>query len=280
MKDIAKSLVAAIGMLLVVPAFAADLPTKKPTPAPIPEPVLPTAWRVEITGYGWASSVAGKTGFGTLPTLAYHASFLTLLEHLQGGFMSSLVARNGTFIGGIDFVWSRIGGSSTLSNADSALYGGKTSLTLNEAFITAFGGVRVPLGVPNLELYATVGARNFYSGTKLSVSGPLGLFNGTQSVNKDWIMPVGGIAGQYRFDDRWFTNVLADLGGWSDGATGQALASIGYNWTKNIQTTVGYRVMYTYTNQDTGFNYATFEPRSFRYQQWMYGPFAGFKYGF
>ena len=108
--------------------------------------MLPSTWHFEITGYGWASSVAGSTGFGTLPTLAYHASFLTLLEHLQGGFMSSIVARNDTFIGGIDFVWSQIGGSSTLSNADNVLYGGKTSLTLNEAFVTAFGGVRVPLG--------------------------------------------------------------------------------------------------------------------------------------
>jgi hypothetical protein len=268
-------LAAALG---AAPAVAADLPTKKEATEPLVAPPLPSTWRIEITGYGWASSVAGSTGFGTLPTLAYHASFLTLLEHLQGGFMSSIVARNGTFIGGIDFVWSRIGGSSTLSNPDNALYGGKTSLTLNEGFITAFGGVRVPLGVPNLELYGTVGARNFYSGNKLSVSGPLGLFNGTETVNKDWVMPVGGFAAQYRFDNRWFMNTLADLGGWSDAATGQALASVGYNWTQNISTTLGYRVMYTYTHQDTGFSQLTFEPRSFRYQQWMYGPFAGFKY--
>jgi len=138
----------------------------------------------------------------------------------------------------------------------------------------------VPLGVPNLDLYGTVGARNFYSGNKLSVSGPFGLFNGTETVNKDWVMPVGGFAAQYRYNDRWFMNMLADLGGWSDAATGQALASVGYNWTQNISTTIGYRVMYTYTHQDTGFNELTLEPRSFRYQQWMYGPFAGFKYGF
>jgi len=194
--------------------------------------------------------------------------------------MSSFVARNDTFIGGIDFVWSRIGGSGTLSNPDNLLYGGKTNLKLNEGFITAFGGLRVPLGVPNLELYGTVGARNFYAKTAISVTGPFGLFSGTESVTKDWIMPVGGFAAHYRFDDRWFINMLGDLGGWSDSATGQALASVGYNWTQNISTTIGYRVMYTYTHQDTGFNELTFQPRSFRYQQWMYGPFAGFKYSF
>ena len=212
--------------------------------------------------------------------LPYYASFGKVLEHFQGAFMGSAIARNDTFIGGIDFVWARIGGSATLENPNNVLYGGKTDLTLNEVFITAFGGVRVPLGIPNLSLYGTVGARNFYSGTKLTVSGPFGLFNGTETVNKDWINPVAGFAAQYRYDDRWFMNMLADLGGWSDSATGQALTSVGYNWTQNFATTFGYRVMYNYTHQDTGINAITFEPRSFRYQQWMYGPFAGAKYSF
>ena len=75
-------------------------------------------------------------------------------------------------------------------------------------------------------------------------------------------------------------NVFGDLGGWSDSATGQALASVGYNWTRNWSTTLGYRVLYTYEFQNTGFNYLLDEPRSFRYQQWLYGPFAGVKYSF
>ncbi len=151
-------------------------------------------------------------------------------------------------------------------------------LTLTEAFATAFGGVRIPIGPPNLELYGTVGARYMYSGTKLTLTTPLG-FRTIQSVDKGWVNPVAGIAAQYRLDERWFVNVLADIGGWSDSATGQALASVGYNWTRNWSTTLGYRVMYNYEKQDTGFDVA-FEPRSFRYQQWMYGPFVGVKFGF
>ena len=193
-------------------AVAADLPTKKQPPEPLVAAPLPSSWHYEFTGYFWGSSVAGSTGFGTLPSLPYYASFPTLIQHFQGGIMSSFVARNDTFIGGIDLIWSRIGGSATLSNPDNVLFGGKTSLTLNESAITAFGGVRLPIGVPNLDLYGTVGLRNFYAGTKLSVNGPLGLFNGTETVNKDWIMPVAGFAGQYRFNDRWFMNMLADLG--------------------------------------------------------------------
>src|SRR5271167_3138191 len=128
-----------VGGLCGTPASAADLPTKKPAPAPIPQPAIPSTWRFEITGYGWATSLAGSTGFGVLPTLPYYASFGKVLEHFQGAFMGSVVARNDTFIGGIDFIWARVGGSRTLSNPDNALYGGKTSLTLNESAITAFG---------------------------------------------------------------------------------------------------------------------------------------------
>jgi hypothetical protein len=35
-------------------------------------------------------------------------------------------------------------------------------------------------------------------------------------------------------------------------------------------------VLYTYDKQDTG----VLSNSSFRYQQWMYGPYAAFKYSF
>ena len=279
MRGVAAAIGMALGVLATASAFAADLPTKKPAPAPIPEPALPSRWVVELTGYGWATYVAGNVGFGPLPTLSYYAPFSKLLDHLEGAFMGSVVARNDTFIGGVDLIWSKLGGGARIKNPNSDLFGTQIGVTMSQGIVTAFGGVRVPIGLPNLDLYGTVGARYYGLGTKITVTGPLGVFSATQSYHKDWIDPVAGFAAQYRFDDRWFTNVLADLGGWSDGATGQALASVGYKWTPNIATTLGYRVMYTYDKQDTGYNF-NFEPRSFRFQQWMYGPFAGFKYMF
>jgi hypothetical protein len=279
MRILTKAAAIAVGLLSGAPAFAADLPTKKPAPAPIPQPPLPSTWRFEITGYLWATSVTGNTGFGALPTLPYYASFTTLLEHLQGALMGAIIARNDTFIVGLDTIWSKIGGGGTIRKPNNPRFGGQTDLELGEGITTAFGGMRLPFGPPNLQLYGTVGARYIYSGTKLTITGPLGFFGTTQSAYKNWVDPVAGIAGTYRFDDRWFMNTLADLGGWSNSATGQALASVGYNWTPSIATTLGYRVLYIYEKQNTGNNFA-FEPRSFRYQQWMYGPFAGFKYSF
>jgi hypothetical protein len=278
MKVVTSAMLTGAATLAAGAASAADLPTRKAPPPPIPV-LQPSPWRFEITGYGWASSLAGSAGFGTLPALPYYAPFGKVLEHFQGGLMGAVVARNGTYIVGVDTVWARIGGAGTVKVESLPANAVGADLTLTEAFVTTFAGLRIPIGPPNLELYGTVGARYMYSGTKLVLTTPLG-FTNTQSVDKDWVNPVAGFAAQYRFDDRWFMNVLADIGGWSDSATGQALASVGYNWTQNWSTTLGYRVMYNYERQDTGSNSLPFEPRSFRYQQWMYGPFAGVKYSF
>ena len=68
--------------------------------------------------------------------------------------------------------------------------------------------------------------------------------------NKDWIDPVIGLAARYKVDDKWSIDAQADIGGLSNSATGQALGSVGYNWTKNISTMVGYRVMYAYDKDE------------------------------
>ena len=279
MRGITRAIAIALGALVSLPALAADLPTKKPAPEPMPVPAIPSTWHYELTGYGWASSVAGSTGFGALPTLDYYAPFSKVLEHLEAAFMGSVVAYNDSVHRrpGRDLDEDRRGGNRQGFAAPGRRRrrGPHPDRRPRDRLRRA----RIPVGPPNLLLYATVGARYTYSGTKVALTTPLG-FGNTQSVDKGWVNPVAGFAAHYRFDDRWFMNVLADIGGWSDSATGQALASVGYNWTQNWSTTLGYRVLYTYEKQDTGFNYLLFEPKSFRYQQWMYGPFAGVKYSF
>ena len=279
MTGLAKAVFLSLAALAAGAASAADLPTRKPPPVPVLV-AEPPPWRFEITGYGWASSLAGTSGFGGLPSLPYYASFGKVLEHLDGALMGALLARNGAYIVGLDMLWSRVGGSGTVRVSYGPFNAAGADLTLTEGVATAFGGLRIPIGPPNLELYGTVGARYMYSGTKLTLGTPVPGFSASTSVNKGWVNPVAGFAAQYRIDDRWFMNVLGDLGGWSDSATGQALASVGYDWTRNWSTTLGYRVLYTYEKQDTGFNALTGADRSFRYQQWMYGPFVGVKYSF
>jgi hypothetical protein len=255
-------------------AEAADLPTKKPAPEEIVAPVLPSAWHYEITGYGWGTDLAGQSGVGPFPTSPFFINFLKILQHFQGGLMTSFVARNDTFIAGVDVILSRIGFGTNFKDPTSALFGDHANLTLTQAIVTAFGGVRIPVGPPNLQLYGTVGVRYFYSRSALDLSFPVTGFSPTFAVTKNWADPVAGVAAHYIINDKWFSNFLFDMGGLDNSATGQVLGSVGYNWTSSISTTLGYRVLYTYFRDIDG------PLRDYRYQSWMYGPFAGFKYSF
>jgi hypothetical protein len=260
------------------PAAAADLPapglpTKKPAPEMV-APALPSTWRFDITGYGWGTDLSGQSGVGPFPTSPFYINFIKILQHFQGGLMTAVTARSDNFIVGLDVILSRIGGGSNFRDPTSALYGNHANLTLTQAIVTAFAGVRIPVGPPNLELYGTLGARYFYSRTALDLSFPVSGFETNFALTKDWADPVAGLAAHYDINDKWFINFLTDMGGFNDSATGQALGSIGYNWTPSISTTLGYRALYTYFRDISG------PLRDYRYQAWMYGPFAGFKYTF
>jgi len=269
------------GLVVSVAAVAADLPTKKPAPAPILQPVLPQAWRFEFSGYGWLSSLSGYAGIRNFPTLPFYADFQKIVEHLGGVLMGAATASNGTYIVGVDFIWSRIVGSSTFNNPSSTLYGTQANITLNEAVATAIGGVRMPIGPPNFELYTIGGLRWFGTSDKLALTHPVFGYENSAPLRKQWIDPIVGFTAKYHFNEKWFVNTEADIGGWSNtSATGQALAAVGYNWTANISTTLGYRVLYTYDKQNTGDTRPTGQNGSFRYQQWMYGPYVALKYGF
>ena len=273
MRAISASLVVLAG-LCAAPAVASDLPTKKPPPEPVVTPALPSSWHFEITGYGWGTDLAGQAGVGPFPTSSFFINFLKLLEHFQGGLMTAFVARNDNFLVGVDVILSRIGAGTNFRDPTSALFGDHANLTLTQAIVTAWGGVRLPVGPPNLELYGTVGARYFYSHAALDLSFPVTGFQPHFGLTKNWADPVAGLTAHYVVNDKWFVNFLADMGGLDNSATGQVLGSVGYNWTPSISTTLGYRALYTYFRDISG------PLRDYRYQAWMYGPFAGFKYSF
>src|ERR1700684_3407599 len=196
MRTYAGALAALVG-LYGAPAVAADLPTKKPAPEEIVAPVLPSSWHYEITGYGWGTDLAAQTGVGPFPTSASFINFLKILQHFQGGLMTSFVARNDTFIAGVDVILSRIGGGANFKDPTSALFGDHANLTLTQGIVTAFGGVRIPVGPPNLQLYGTVGVRYFFSCPALDLAFPVTGFQPSFAITKNWADPVAGLAAHY-----------------------------------------------------------------------------------
>jgi hypothetical protein len=251
-------------MLAAAPAVAADLPTEKPPPAPAPVPPL-SDWHYDLTLYGWALNLTGNTGFGPFPTSPFFVSFDDLLRHLDFVLMGRFVARNDTFVGGLDLIWAKVGTGTTFHNPSSPLFGVGADLTLNVALATGFGGVRIPIAAPDLSLYGVVGARYVNLGDRITLTTPVFGFSHTSTVTKDWADPVAGLAATYRIGDKWFANAYADMGGLSNSATGQGLAEVGYKWTPSIATTLGYRVLYVYDKQNNAGN------GSFRFQSGFTG---------
>ena len=90
------------------------------------------------------NGLAGQAGVGPFPTSPFFINFLKILQHFQGGLMTSFVARNDTFIAGFHVILSRIGGGSNFRDPTSALFGDHGNLTLTQGIFTAFGGLRIP----------------------------------------------------------------------------------------------------------------------------------------
>ena len=96
MRNTGRAIAVAVGVLGAAPVFAADLPTKKPAPAPIVEPALPANWTTDLTLYAWALNLTGNSGIGPVPTSPFFVSFDDLLRHLDFVVMASAVVRNDT----------------------------------------------------------------------------------------------------------------------------------------------------------------------------------------
>lgn len=76
------------------------------------------------------------------------------------------------------------------------------------------------------------------------------------SGDEQWVDPFVGLRAQWNITERFFLAARADIGGFgvSSQLTWQAQATVGYNFTKNIFTEVGYRYLDT-DYEDGGFTY-------------------------
>ena len=268
-------------------ACAADLPPRPPSPAP---PVAsPSGWQFTATIPLWATALDGSIGVGRLPSASVNASFSDILSHLKGIFAGTFIARNDTFIFGLDVLWSRLGTDVTFKlNGDGPFAnlrsGSSASLTQDMTIGTAFAGYRIPIGTPDMNLYGTLGARYTNLGLKVDLTHqfpgivaqqPVG-FTLTSSKSMDWIDPVIGFAMNYRINEKWFVNAYGDIGGFDVASkiTSQGEIAVGYNWTQSISTSLGFRALYDdyqHNNANGG---------SFRYNTTVYGPVVNLSYNF
>lgn len=233
-------------VLMAAPAMAADLVEAPPPPAPVVKD-----WRFQATIYGWAAGIDGDIGIAGLGPAHVNVSPSEAIESLKGAVMGAFSATNGDWLFLTDLIWNR-----TNSTGPIGATGAAYDFTQNQYIVQSAVGYRLPIDIDRFTLSGTVGFRYMY------LDGDLGL--GTIAVpnvvsasgHEQWIDPTVGLSLRYDFNDKWFLNALGDIGGFGVGSdlTWQAFGAVGYNWTKTISTSIGYRALYEdYT--DGGFVY-------------------------
>lgn len=266
-------LVTAVILLLAAPLQAADAPAARAPVAGDPRPPTPPSadpWQFQLTFYGWLSAIDGDVGVRRLPSVPVHASFVDLLTHLDGILPVAFLAKNGDWSLLFDFYWANLGTDSTLPGP------AQLSVGLRQTIASVAVGYRLPIGGADFDLSATAGFRYqrlSVDATLASLAPPLALAG---SDVAGWLDPVFGLSLQYRIDEKWFINALADVGGFGLGSklTSQGFVALGYNWTRDWSTAVGYRALYTDYQAVTG------PASNFRYVTTIHGPFVSLAYHF
>lgn len=251
----------------MLPAASADLPPPAQQPAK-----TASGWEYQATFYIWGTALTGDVGVRDLPSMPVNASFGDLLSHLDGALMGSFFAKNGDWMLLGDIYWAKLATDEQLGALNQAT----ASYTQKLFIASGVAGYRLPVGGSDVDLYATAGFRYQRLTADVSVTSFLPPIAVGGEAVKDWLDPVFGLALQYHINDKWFLNALADVGGFGLGSklTSQGFVAVGYNWTQQWSSALGYRALYTDYKSVTG-------PRSnFRYDATMHGPFMSLAYHF
>ncbi|ASV84645.1 hypothetical protein CES85_5440 [Ochrobactrum quorumnocens] len=242
-----------IEMKIAYCGLALALAVARAGAADVSEPVsavVNTGWKYQITLDGWLAGLNGNIGLRDLPAAAVDVSPLDVFEDLDGVFAGSFQAVGDSWLLYTDAMWAKIS-----TEADVGPLGGTAHFEQKQIVATALVGYELPLTVENMQLYATGGLRYQHNEVKLSID-PAFFPAVDRSGSQSWVDPIVGFTMHYDINNKWFMDVMADVGGFgvSSDITLQGTTTVGYNWTDTIASSFGYKALYTdYT--DGGFRY-------------------------
>ena len=199
-------------------------------------------WQFQLATYGWLAGQEGSiTPINGLPSVGIDLDFWDdILGNINGAFYLIGDARKGPFGLFMDFVYSDIEfeGSTPGSKFSSVSSQSKTWM-----FTTAGQYRLVDDKSYSLDLLA--GARYWALESTVELTG--GLFPGRKVTNtKNWIDPLVGTRGYATLgQSKFFIGGFFVIGGFGAGADlmWDVALNLGYNWTKMVSTTFGYRYL-------------------------------------
>jgi len=222
-------------------------------------------WQFRIIPYLWFAGVEGDVAtIPGAPEAPLDISSSQALEDTDASLMGVFEVKKGRHGGFVDLVYTDL-------RSDTELVGDPINLTLKSTSKNTLLSVAY-----QYELYKDeravadvfAGARYWSIDTKLEFGGGLGLLAG-RFVRHDetWVDPLIGIKGSSALgDSNFFAAGVLGLGGFGVGSDRfyDASVHLGYQWTKLIGTTIGYR-MYDVKYDKDSFLY------NVRQEGWMVG---------
>ncbi|WP_428679650.1 hypothetical protein [Reyranella sp.] len=259
------------------------------------------AWRFQAATYGWLMSVSGSTtSHGQ--TVDTNASFIDLLQKSDSliGYMGYLEADKGPLGVYADFVFTKMGFTTSQAAYRNPLPGLKLSATANAAltmqmFIVEIGGVyelarwggagggSTTLEAVggfrywNVNLTGTFDALITADTTRFNLSRSAG-FALADSGTTAWVDPLVGLRLRHQLAPNQTITVRGDIGGFNlqNSLSWQALAVYSYDWQMSgyrIAALLGFRALGVNYNSGSG---AT----AFGLNEVFYGPVVGASFRF
>ena len=261
----------------------------------------PDAWRFQAATYGWLMSVSGSTtSHGQ--TVDTNASFIDLLQKSDSliGYMGYLEADKGPLGVYADFVFTKMGFTTSQAAYRNPLPGLKLSATANAAltmqmFIVEIGGVyefarwggegsgstRLEavggFRYWNVNLTGTFDALITADTTRFNLSRSAG-FALADSGTTAWVDPLVGLRLRHQLAPNQTITVRGDIGGFNlqNSLSWQAIAVYSYDWQFSgyqIAALLGFRALGVNYNSGSG---AT----AFGLNEVFYGPVLGASFRF
>lgn len=221
------------------------------------------AWEFNAQIYLWGAGVSGETVAGD----DIEMGFSKILENLDMALMGSLAAQKDDWILLADAIYMNLS-NDTKSTANILNHPVKTELDVDlKAFITTLAGGHSVFRNDATNIDLLVGAR--YLKLKTTLKAQVGPIQRKVSGSGSIWDGIIGVRGQTDLSEKWYLNYYADVGTGGSKRTWQALASVGYRFSK-VDAVFGYRYLdWSFDGKSDVFDDLSIS-----------GPFAGVRWSF
>jgi len=223
---------------MAAPIFAQTQDDSKAATLIIPEASAQSEdeWTHNIAPYLWAAGLSGQVGIGGT-VMDVDMDFDEILDNLDFGGFLTLNGQKGRWGYYVDIAYLKLGLEEKLNTGPiSKIEGGLEELSL-EAVISY---ETYKTDQTSVNLYG--GLTYTYLDIEMDVTNTLG-GKASDGTTEDWVDPIIGVKIRHDLNDKWFLNLVGEIGGFgvSSDLLWQAMAGVGYNINDCWSLVGGYR---------------------------------------